>query len=126
MYCSKVARGPRFRYLDSAFPANSRYGAPVNYWRERILNGNADFSHVDDRIVATVPGRYDKKQAWKFGHLKLRKLLQEKFTPEELKNQKTRIGQFSSIGSLGPNPATWLVDEFLSSLSGQNAMVSGK
>jgi hypothetical protein len=53
-----------------------------------------------------------------FGHMKLRKLLSQKFLPEQLKKLKVKICQFSSIGSMGGNPKTWLGNQFLDSLSG--------
>ena len=53
-----------------------------------------------------------------FGHLKLRKLLTQKFSGEQLKKLKIKICQFSSFGSLGGNLNLWLGDQFLHSLSG--------
>lgn len=50
--------------------------------------------------------------------MRLRKILTEKFNTNELKKLKTKIGQFSSIGSLGSQAQSWLCDEFLRSLCG--------
>jgi len=52
------------------------------------------------------------------GHIQLRHLLREKFTTSELISFHTYVCQFSSIGSIGPKPESWLCSEFLISLSG--------
>lgn len=89
------------------------------------MNG-ADFAPIKDRIVATVPGRYTTRAEMRqFGHLRLRALLEERFSEEELRAHRTRVAQFSSIGSLGKTPAAWLCDEFLTSMTGRNTMVNG-
>uniref|UniRef100_A0A914MLZ9 PLD phosphodiesterase domain-containing protein n=1 Tax=Meloidogyne incognita TaxID=6306 RepID=A0A914MLZ9_MELIC len=113
-------------YLRAAYP--QRCGKAyklVSYWIERIIGGQADFSKCRDRLIASVPGRFQKSNGTysKFGHLKLRASLSSKFIPIELQTLKTFIGQFSSIGSLGAKAETWLSDEFLCSLSGSNSLL---
>lgn len=88
----------------------------INYWIDRIRE--ADFSLIKDRLVSSCPGRYTGPRLFEFGHMRLRKLLSEKYEINELKNLKTIIGQFSSIGSLGSQAQSWLCDEFFRSLCG--------
>uniref|UniRef100_A0A183C2V1 Tyrosyl-DNA phosphodiesterase n=1 Tax=Globodera pallida TaxID=36090 RepID=A0A183C2V1_GLOPA len=114
-------------YLRAAYPAGAGgVHQMVQFWVDRI--GQADFSHIPDRIVASVPGRYQKSAVGamcRFGHLRLRQLLSEAFSAEERgRHHKTFVGQFSSIGSLGARPEAWLCDEFLTSLSGGKSMLS--
>lgn len=53
----------------------------------------ADFRHIRDRIIASVPGRYSGSNLSRFGHMKLRRTLAQKFSAAELDKQKLRIGQ---------------------------------
>lgn len=92
----------------------------INYWIDRIKNSGADFSLIKDRLVTCCPGRYASERLFDFGHMRLRKLLSEKFDVNELNKFKTVIGQFSSIGSLGSQAQSWLCDEFFRSLCGGN------
>ncbi|KAI1721225.1 tyrosyl-DNA phosphodiesterase domain-containing protein [Ditylenchus destructor] len=110
-------------YLEEAYSYDSPSHRLVNYWSTRMKQ--ADFRHIRDRIIASVPGRYSGSKLSRFGHMKLRRTLAEKFSADELDKQKLRIGQFSSIGSLGAQPQAWLCDEFLTSLTGKNSMISG-
>lgn len=59
-----------------------------------------------------------------FGHLKLRSLLTKHCA--EISDEWPVIAQFSSIGSLGASPATWLTGEFLETLSSQSRGSSRK
>ena len=52
-----------------------------------------------------------------FGHMKLRKVLNEHGPPKEQTSKWPVIGQFSSIGSLGASKENWLAVEFLQSLA---------
>ncbi|GAV02860.1 hypothetical protein RvY_13372-2 [Ramazzottius varieornatus] len=78
-----------------------------------------DMSSVKVFLIPSVPGRHMGPDKTRYGHLRLRTILQEhaalsakKVTPEW-----PLIGQFSSIGSIGPTSANWLTGEFLESLS---------
>uniref|UniRef100_A0A915CUV0 Tyrosyl-DNA phosphodiesterase n=1 Tax=Ditylenchus dipsaci TaxID=166011 RepID=A0A915CUV0_9BILA len=117
-------QGDLLEYLERAYSKSSPSHDLVSYWISRIKQ--ADFGHIKDRIVASVPGRYTSGLINHFGHMKLRKLLSEKFTAGELDSLKSHIGQFSSIGSLGSLPQAWLCDEFLSSLSGKKGLINPK
>lgn len=57
-----------------------------------------------------------EKKHW-FGHMKLRKLLNENGPVKEQASKWPVIGQFSSIGSLGTSKENWLSVEFLQSLA---------
>ena len=70
-------------------------------------------------LIPSVPGRHMGQEKTRYGHLRLRSILQEhavlatkKVTPEW-----PVIGQFSSIGSIGPTGENWLTGEFLESMS---------
>ncbi|GAB6021774.1 tyrosyl-DNA phosphodiesterase 1 [Chamberlinius hualienensis] len=77
-----------------------------------------DFSSAKVFIIGSVPGRHIGPKKLMFGHLKLRKVLQDKGPSNaEVDKKWPVIGQFSSIGSLGPTSAQWLTKEWLSSLS---------
>lgn len=91
-----------------------QYTSPnVKKWHNTIKK--YDFSSVKVFLVSSVPGRHKACDRSMFGHLKLRKILSGKFGPPE--HCWPVVCQFSSIGSLGANPATWLTSQFLSSLS---------
>lgn len=104
--------------MESGYGPGKLGNASVNYWITRLKEGQFDFSSILDHLIGTLPGRHMANKLNSFGHMKLRKFLAEKFTTTELENQKTRIAQFSSIGSLGSNYHFWLCDEFLKSLAG--------
>ncbi|CAG5127419.1 unnamed protein product [Candidula unifasciata] len=67
-------------------------------------------------IIGSVPGRHTlaSKQLW--GHLKLRKVLSSQGPDGGLVKNWPVVGQFSSIGSLGPNKEAWLLSELGQSL----------
>ena len=92
------------------------------------------------RLVGSVPGTHKDSNMHKWGHLRLRKvcvsvfsngarlfikvfvwsvqLLSESGASRETVNEEWPVvGQFSSIGSLGPAPHSWLTSEWLLSLS---------
>eukprot|EP00241_Pyramimonas_parkeae_P015472 CAMPEP_0114276152 /NCGR_PEP_ID=MMETSP0059-20121206/84_1 /TAXON_ID=36894 /ORGANISM="Pyramimonas parkeae, Strain CCMP726" /LENGTH=544 /DNA_ID=CAMNT_0001396131 /DNA_START=66 /DNA_END=1701 /DNA_ORIENTATION=- len=75
-----------------------------------------DFSAAQVRLVASVPGTFRGPHMHKWGHLKLRALLQaEQFEPEF--EGAPAVCQFSSLGSLDAN---WLEDFHQSLSSGRN------
>ncbi|XP_055957198.1 tyrosyl-DNA phosphodiesterase 1 isoform X1 [Patella vulgata] len=76
-----------------------------------------DFSSARVFIIGSVPGRHTDrvKDAW--GHLKLRKVLQNYGPPFKNIKDWPVIGQFSSIGSLGPTEDSWVCGEWLKSLT---------
>lgn len=104
-------------YLENAYCAR-KPNSQVEYWVSRLRDGGADFSGVVDRIVASHPGRFTQSELVKWGHMRLRDLLKGKYSAAELAEMKTKIAQFSSIGSLGKHAQVWLCDEYLRSLCG--------
>jgi tyrosyl-DNA phosphodiesterase-1 len=69
-------------------------------------------------IIGSVPGRHlGEKAKSMWGHLKLRKVLQEHGPTQGTVKTWPVIGQFSSIGSMGPNKENWLCGEWQQSLS---------
>lgn len=68
-------------------------------------------------IVGSVPGRHMAEKKHWFGHMKLRKLLNENGPAKEQASKWPVVGQFSSIGSLGASKENWLSVEFLQSLA---------
>ncbi|XP_067942133.1 tyrosyl-DNA phosphodiesterase 1-like [Watersipora subatra] len=75
-----------------------------------------DMSKCKVFLIASVPGRHKQEKKFSFGHLKLRKVL-EQHGPKASAATWPVIGQFSSIGRLGADPSNWLTGEFLISLS---------
>nr|CCA15048.1 tyrosylDNA phosphodiesterase putative [Albugo laibachii Nc14] len=73
-----------------------------------------DFSTANVALVASVPGTHKNRAIWidmhKYGHLRMRRLLQ---TLEAWNNEYPLICQFSSLGSL---TEPWLYHEFTESL----------
>ncbi|CAF3876423.1 unnamed protein product [Rotaria magnacalcarata] len=69
-------------------------------------------------LISSTPGRHTGPDLNKFGHLKLRQTLKNylNLDKDEQYNSSPIVGQFSSIGSLGPNANSWLTKEFLTSL----------
>ena len=63
--------------------------------RERIAA--YDFSPIRDRLVASVPGRHSGASIFSWGHMGLRRLLEQIPT----RDVHTVVAQFSSLGSLG-------------------------
>uniref|UniRef100_A0A915BFA2 Tyrosyl-DNA phosphodiesterase n=3 Tax=Parascaris univalens TaxID=6257 RepID=A0A915BFA2_PARUN len=98
-------------YLN-AYSSSSDFGM-IEYWRDRIAN--ADFTDVNARIISSIPGYHTGDQKGRYGHLRLRRVLRS------LQLDVTKpsfVAQFSSIGSLGPKPNSWLTAQFLQSLAG--------
>ncbi|XP_013392782.1 tyrosyl-DNA phosphodiesterase 1 [Lingula anatina] len=84
-------------------------------WQEHIKQHNMSSAKVF--ILGSVPGRHLGEKKTAFGHLKLRKILQEHGpSVSEVKGWPV-VGQFSSIGSMGPNKDNWLCAEWRESLS---------
>ncbi|KAI4295847.1 hypothetical protein L6164_035847 [Bauhinia variegata] len=71
-----------------------------------------DYSNAMVRLIASVPGYHTGTSLKKWGHMKLRSLLQECTFDEEFKNSPL-VFQFSSLGSLDEK---WIV-ELASSMS---------
>lgn len=67
--------------------------------------------------MGSVPGRHMAEKKHWFGHMKLRKLLNENGPAKEQASKWPVVGQFSSIGSLGASKENWLSVEFLQSLA---------
>ena len=88
----------------------------ISRWCEIIANH--DLSTAKVFLIGSISGRVIGNEKVKFGHLKLRKVLSS-FGPSSslVDSNWPVIAQFSSIGSLGPKPETWLCSEFLSSLA---------
>ncbi|XP_002736713.2 tyrosyl-DNA phosphodiesterase 1-like [Saccoglossus kowalevskii] len=84
-------------------------------WQETIRQH--DMSSAKVFIIGSVPGRHTGASKMKWGHLKLRKVLQEHGPDGSTVKDWPVIGQFSSVGSLGSGPENWLSSEWLESLS---------
>ncbi|XP_055351629.1 tyrosyl-DNA phosphodiesterase 1-like [Paramacrobiotus metropolitanus] len=98
------------------------YGIPkLNEVADRLMHH--DMSSANVFIVSSVPGRHEGEKKSSFGHLKLRSLLKKHCF--SIPSSWPVIGQFSSIGSLGPAADKWLTGEFLDSL-GSSVALSGK
>lgn len=94
-----------------------RYRArQLQFW-SKIIEEH-DLSEINVHLISSTPGRHTGPDLNKFGHLKLRQTLKThlKFDNEQQFAQGPIVGQFSSIGSLGPNANSWLTKEFLTSL----------
>ncbi|CAF2061618.1 unnamed protein product [Rotaria magnacalcarata] len=94
-----------------------RYRArPLQFWQKTI--SEHDFSSINVHLISSTPGRHTGPDLNKFGHLKLRQTLKNylNLDKDEQYNSSPIVGQFSSIGSLGPNANSWLTKEFLTSL----------
>uniref|UniRef100_A0A4W3HC58 Uncharacterized protein n=1 Tax=Callorhinchus milii TaxID=7868 RepID=A0A4W3HC58_CALMI len=68
-------------------------------------------------LIASIPGRHVGSLKDKWGHFKLRKVLSDHTSPRPGRESWPLVGQFSSIGSLGPDEDKWLCSEFKESLS---------
>ncbi|XP_046577530.1 LOW QUALITY PROTEIN: tyrosyl-DNA phosphodiesterase 1-like [Haliotis rubra] len=81
-----------------------------------------DMSAAKVHIIGSVPGRHtgDQKSCW--GHMKLRRVLQKQGPDASRVKSWPVIGQFSSIGSLGPTAESWVCNEWLQSLSTTRGM----
>ncbi|XP_033639145.1 tyrosyl-DNA phosphodiesterase 1-like [Asterias rubens] len=76
-----------------------------------------DMSEAKVFISASVPGRHTGSNMNKWGHLKLRQVLKDRGPKESDVKSWPVIGQFSSVGSLGPDKDKWLCSEWLQSMA---------
>ncbi|KAH9489505.1 tyrosyl-DNA phosphodiesterase 1 [Bulinus truncatus] len=76
-----------------------------------------DMSSANVYIIGSVPGRHTLNNKHHWGHLKLKKVLSERGPDFGLVKNWPVVGQFSSIGSLGPTKEMWLLGEWGQSLS---------
>ncbi|XP_014248048.1 probable tyrosyl-DNA phosphodiesterase [Cimex lectularius] len=92
----------------------SNYKIPqIVPWTNRIAQ--CDMSCISVFFIASVPGNHvANKDLW--GQTCLRRVLNEAHTIPE-KNSYPVIVQSSSIGSLGPNPDSWLLGDMLTTLT---------
>ncbi|XP_046910280.2 tyrosyl-DNA phosphodiesterase glaikit [Dermatophagoides farinae] len=77
-----------------------------------------DFSPINVFLIGSICNSHGNDDRESFGHLKIRKILRTShYGPtNEIKNWPI-ICQFSSIGSLGKTPQSWLTAQFLASFS---------
>ncbi|XP_063727676.1 tyrosyl-DNA phosphodiesterase 1-like isoform X2 [Symsagittifera roscoffensis] len=89
----------------------------LNSWIETVKSH--DCSAVKVRLVGSVPGRFSGDSIQKWGHMRLRNLLEQNkgHISTEKTDSMSVVAQFSSIGSLGASADKWLTSEFLHSLS---------
>ncbi|XP_033125892.1 tyrosyl-DNA phosphodiesterase 1-like isoform X2 [Anneissia japonica] len=85
----------------------------LSEWQGHLLQH--DMTEARVHIIASVPGRHQGESKMKWGHMKMRKILKD-HADGQAKNWSV-IGQFSSVGSLGPDKNKWLCAEWLGSLS---------
>ncbi|KAL4238825.1 tyrosyl-DNA phosphodiesterase 1 [Mactra antiquata] len=83
-------------------------------WIDLIMKH--DMSSAKVVVVGSVPGRHVDRSKSLWGHMKLRKVLYEHGPSQETVKTWPMIGQFSSIGSMGPNKENWLCSEWKQSL----------
>ncbi|XP_030102367.1 tyrosyl-DNA phosphodiesterase 1 isoform X2 [Mus musculus] len=87
---------------------------PLQEWIDIIQEH--DLSETNVYLIGSTPGRFQGSHRDNWGHFRLRKLLQA-HAPSTPKGECWPIvGQFSSIGSLGPDESKWLCSEFKDSL----------
>ncbi|KAK3595941.1 hypothetical protein CHS0354_032452 [Potamilus streckersoni] len=79
-----------------------------------------DMSAARVVIIGSVPGRHTGDQMRSWGHLKLKRVLQQHGPSNTAVTKWPVIGQFSSVGSMGANKEAWLCGEWLQSLSAVN------
>ncbi|XP_061819662.1 tyrosyl-DNA phosphodiesterase 1 [Nerophis lumbriciformis] len=92
------------------------YRAPeLEDWMQRIREH--DLSQARVYLVGSAPGRYVGADMERWGHLRLRKLLFEHADPVPGEDRWAVVGQFSSIGSMGPDRSKWLGGEFQRTLT---------
>ncbi|KAJ3032767.1 tyrosyl-DNA phosphodiesterase 1, partial [Rhizophlyctis rosea] len=94
-------------YLES-------YGRPLQQWRATLRT--YDFSPIRAVLIGSIPGRFTGSDIHRWGHMKMRSALRKVSLSQSLTTTSMIIGQFSSIGSLGPTD-DWLKNEFGTSLS---------
>uniref|UniRef100_A0A0N5AX62 Tyrosyl-DNA phosphodiesterase 1 n=1 Tax=Syphacia muris TaxID=451379 RepID=A0A0N5AX62_9BILA len=99
-------------YLN--FYMKSTSWSVIEYWRDRVAA--VDLSEIKEKLISSVPGYHSGSNLKKFGHMRLRDELSS--LNLDLSTKSVYHAQFSSIGSLGAKPETWLVGQFLQSLAG--------
>ncbi|XP_055449240.1 tyrosyl-DNA phosphodiesterase 1 isoform X2 [Psammomys obesus] len=75
-----------------------------------------DLSETNVYLIGSTPGRFQGSHRDNWGHFRLRKLLQAHAPSVPRGECWPIVGQFSSIGSLGPDESKWLCSEFKESL----------
>ena len=75
-----------------------------------------EMSDVTVRLIASVPGYHKGQQMYKWGHLKMRKVLGQ-IKSKSMIHDWPLIAQFSSIGSLGKTANVWLESEWKQSFT---------
>uniref|UniRef100_H2Y640 Tyrosyl-DNA phosphodiesterase 1 n=1 Tax=Ciona savignyi TaxID=51511 RepID=H2Y640_CIOSA len=88
----------------------------LNQWVEVIKSH--DMSSANVVLIGSVPGRHIGHDLSTWGHMRLRKVLKNKM--KKIDSSWPVIGQFSSIGSLGPTNQKWLCSEWLTSMGACN------
>uniref|UniRef100_A0A3P8VNU0 Tyrosyl-DNA phosphodiesterase 1 n=1 Tax=Cynoglossus semilaevis TaxID=244447 RepID=A0A3P8VNU0_CYNSE len=92
------------------------YRAPeLQEWIQRIKEH--DLSETRVYLIGSTPGRFVGSDMERWGHLRLRKLLHDHTQPIPGEERWSVIGQFSSIGSMGPDKTKWLTGEFQRTLT---------
>lgn len=91
----------------------------LDQWKTAIAEH--DMSSAQVKIVASVPGRHSGAHRCKWGHARLKELLQKNCSAP---HGWPVVGQFSSIGSLGASAQSWLTGEWLTSLSSSSGSLS--
>ncbi|XP_060081210.1 tyrosyl-DNA phosphodiesterase 1-like [Ylistrum balloti] len=84
-------------------------------WKDHI--SCHDMSSARVFIVGSCPGRHAGDRKSRFGHMRLRRLLHDHGPEKELVKTWPVIGQYSSVGTLGPSKETWLSTEWFQSLA---------
>jgi len=70
-------------------------------------------------FIASTPGSFHEEESFAWGHGYLQRLLKE-HAVEEKNEEGVTVMQASSIGSLGPNPCSWFLDEIGKSMGVEN------
>ncbi|OWF40656.1 tyrosyl-DNA phosphodiesterase 1-like isoform X2 [Mizuhopecten yessoensis] len=84
-------------------------------WKDHIFHH--DMSSARVFIVGSCPGRHAGDKKSHFGHMRLRRLLHDHGPEKELVRTWPVLGQYSSVGTLGPAKESWLCTEWLQSLA---------
>ncbi|XP_008842026.1 tyrosyl-DNA phosphodiesterase 1 isoform X1 [Nannospalax galili] len=101
------------------------YNAPsLQEWIDTIQEH--DLSETNVYLIGSTPGRFQGSHKDNWGHFRLRKLLKEQASSVPKAECWPVVGQFSSIGSLGPDDSKWLCTEFKESLLGEDGRTPGK
>ncbi|KAM8783225.1 tyrosyl-DNA phosphodiesterase 1 isoform 1-T4 [Rhynchonycteris naso] len=87
---------------------------PLKPWIDIIQDH--DLSETNVYLIGSTPGRFQGSQKDNWGHFRLRKLLREHASPVPATGSWPLVGQFSSIGSMGPDESKWLCSEFKETL----------